>query len=177
MGETQENWATCQNGWNLHLKYHLQLKTEEDVGGSDLGLQRGRRQFTWRWKSKCFINKCLLGHEEIMGHREEFWQTDFPRFLPVYTPSSYYLIYGDSSLPGTGPLSTFFRQLERRSKFLPESFCPWLFSAQNKQHAKETLGGGRILFTYSRICGYISPHKVSNKMLAQYVWNAEWIYS
>lgn len=29
---------------------------------SCLGLQSGGRQFTWRWKSKRFINKCLLDH-------------------------------------------------------------------------------------------------------------------
>ena len=29
---------TCQNGHNPHLKYHLELKTEEDVGDSGLGL-------------------------------------------------------------------------------------------------------------------------------------------
>ena len=67
MRETQENWVTHQNGWNPHLKYHLQLKTKEDVGGSGLELQGGGRQFTWRWKSKC-----LLGLAEKVGHREEF---------------------------------------------------------------------------------------------------------
>ena len=52
----------------------------------------------------------MLGHTEAMGHREEFQQADFARFLPVYTPSSYYtvVICGDSSLPGTGLLSKLF---------------------------------------------------------------------
>ena len=31
------------------------------LGGSSLGPQRGERQLTWRWKSKCLVNKCLLG--------------------------------------------------------------------------------------------------------------------
>ena len=54
---------------NPHLKYHLQLKTKEDVGDSGLGLERGGREFIWRWKSKGFVNKCLLGQAETMGHR------------------------------------------------------------------------------------------------------------
>ena len=69
IGKILEDWVTCWNGWNPHLNYHLQLKTKEDVGGSGLGLQRAGRQFMWRWKSKCLINKCLLGCSETMGHR------------------------------------------------------------------------------------------------------------
>ena len=34
------------NDWNPHLEYHVQLKKKEDVGGSDLGLPRGKRQST-----------------------------------------------------------------------------------------------------------------------------------
>ena len=33
-------------------------------------------------------NKCFLGHEETIGHKEEFYQT--ARFFLVYTCSSYY---------------------------------------------------------------------------------------
>lgn len=32
MGETKENWVTHQTGPSLHLEYHLQLTTKEDVG-------------------------------------------------------------------------------------------------------------------------------------------------
>lgn len=46
MGETLENLITLQNGQSLHLKDHLQLKTEEGVRGSGLGLYRVDRQFT-----------------------------------------------------------------------------------------------------------------------------------
>ena len=35
MGETQENWVTCQNDWSPCLKYHPQLKTKEDVEGEE----------------------------------------------------------------------------------------------------------------------------------------------
>ena len=39
MGETKENWVTCQNGQNLHLKCDLQLKPKEDIedGESQFG--------------------------------------------------------------------------------------------------------------------------------------------
>ena len=46
--------------------YHFQLKTKEDVGGSGLRLQGGVRQLTWKLKSKCLVNKCLLGLTEKM---------------------------------------------------------------------------------------------------------------
>ena len=70
MKETQENWVTQQNGRNTHLTYHLWLEAKQDVVGSGSGLQRGGKQFTWIWKSKCLINKCLVGYVE--GAREEF---------------------------------------------------------------------------------------------------------
>ena len=48
-------------------KYHLQLKTKEDVEGGSLGLHRGGRQFTWKWRNKCLVNRCLLDQMEKMG--------------------------------------------------------------------------------------------------------------
>ena len=39
---------THQSGQNLHLKDYLQLKTKQDIGGSDLGLRKGGREFPWR---------------------------------------------------------------------------------------------------------------------------------
>jgi len=53
--------VTLQNGQNTHFKHHLQLKRKQDVGNSGLGIQEVRRLFIWRRKSKCVINKCLLG--------------------------------------------------------------------------------------------------------------------
>ena len=35
MGETQENGVTPQNSQRHHLKYHLWLKTKEDVEGGE----------------------------------------------------------------------------------------------------------------------------------------------
>ena len=51
------------------LKYYLQLKTKDGVGGRGMGLGKGERQFAQRWKRKCLVNKCLLGHAETMEHR------------------------------------------------------------------------------------------------------------
>ena len=61
MGETREKTAIHQNGPSPHLKHHLQLKTKEAVEGRHLGLQGGGRKFTWKWSSKCLVNKHLLG--------------------------------------------------------------------------------------------------------------------
>lgn len=55
---------------DLHLKHQLQLLAEEDVGDRGLVLWWGGKQLTWRWKSKCLVNKCLLGQAETMGHRD-----------------------------------------------------------------------------------------------------------
>ena len=54
-GRDKDNSCTHQNVPNLHLKNRLQLKTEEDAGDRGLGLQRERRQFTWRWKCHCVV--------------------------------------------------------------------------------------------------------------------------
>lgn len=54
---------------NFTLNIIFSKKTKEDVGGSDLGFQTEERQFTWRWKSKRLMNKCLLGSAETMEHR------------------------------------------------------------------------------------------------------------
>ena len=57
-------------------------KKKEDVGGSGLGLKKGRRQCPWRYKNKYLVNEFLLGHEEA-------WEigilTDFSSFLHIYT--------------------------------------------------------------------------------------------
>lgn len=36
--------------------------TETEEGrGTGVGLQRGGRQFKWRWENKCLVNKCSAG--------------------------------------------------------------------------------------------------------------------
>ena len=62
---------TLSNDQSPYLKYHFSLETKEDAQCSCLGLQRRERKFPQRWKSRCLVNKCLLGHSETMGHREE----------------------------------------------------------------------------------------------------------
>ena len=44
------------------------LPSAKDKRDSGLGLQK-QRPFTLRWKSKCLINKWLMGHAETMGHK------------------------------------------------------------------------------------------------------------
>ena len=45
-------------------------KDKNDVGVSDLGLQDWKSK--WGWKTKCLLNKCLLGYAGTIGHGEEF---------------------------------------------------------------------------------------------------------
>ena len=67
MGETQENGATHQNGGSCSLKYHLQLQTAEGAGGRGLGLQRGGRHLTRRWKSKCLVERNGLSKDPLQS--------------------------------------------------------------------------------------------------------------
>ena len=69
MGETQANWVTHQNGWNPHLKYTFQLKTDFEVMVRDF---KGKEGHSSRGKSKCLVNKCFLCHLETMGYRDGF---------------------------------------------------------------------------------------------------------
>ena len=55
IGETQENYPP--NGQNHHFKHHLQLKSQEDVEGNGLGLQRWRRLLT---EKSVFGMSCLV---------------------------------------------------------------------------------------------------------------------
>lgn len=61
------------NGRNPHLKYYIQLKTNEDVGGGGLGHQKNGRQFLWRWESKCLVDKSLWEHEVTNGTQREIF--------------------------------------------------------------------------------------------------------
>ena len=44
MGDTQNNWITLEIGPNHHFKYHLQLKTEEDVEDGGKSVMRGYQE-------------------------------------------------------------------------------------------------------------------------------------
>lgn len=83
MGETLENWATCQNGWNPHLKYHLKLKRKEDVGASGLGLQRGRKAIHTEMKKQMFDKQMFAGpYRNNEAQKGIFTNTAIARFLP-----------------------------------------------------------------------------------------------
>ena len=56
IGETQENYPP--NGQNHHFKHHLQLKSQEDVEGNGLGLQRWGRLLTE--ESVCGCRVCWV---------------------------------------------------------------------------------------------------------------------
>ena len=101
-GEKSKSLITCTCGRdsgktqlikiaeNFTLNTVFSQRQKRIVEGGGLGLQRGGRQLTQRGKSKYSVNKCLLGHSETMRHRQEFQQTDLPKFFSVSTPSSYF---------------------------------------------------------------------------------------
>ena len=88
-----------------------------------------------------FDKQMLLGLWETVGARRSL--TDFarfpcvakwPRLLPIIVVSP------DDALPGTGPLSLFFRQLEGSSVFLPESLGPDCFQLKITHIPKRHFG-------------------------------------
>ena len=123
---------------SLYFKYHLQWKPKEDVGNRNLGLQRGGKQLTWRWKNKYLISKCLLGPWRDNWTQSGLWCLRLSpttgahihcRCLWWELPSSNRPSFLNSSSNWWG---------EDRSKFFPEPFVCWLFSTQNNLHTKET---------------------------------------
>ena len=69
--------SNSPNGPNPHLKYHLQLKTKEDVGGSGLGFIRGGGN-SHRDRKANVARPC-----RDSGTQRGIL-TDFARFLSVY---------------------------------------------------------------------------------------------
>ena len=80
-----------------------------------MGLRKGERQFAQRWKRKCLVNKCLLGHVETMEHRVDTIQACPPRPLNIQ-PTLFVGVSGDISIQGTGPPSKFVLKLKRKVK-------------------------------------------------------------
>lgn len=120
-GETQENWVTPPNDPSSRSKHHLQLKDKRDAGvirdfkrgkATDIGMVS--QALVNRWKSKHYQTDSLSRAE---NGTQRGVLTDSARCLPVHTPDSYSRCYGDGSPPGTGPLSTFSRQLEAGQRF------------------------------------------------------------
>ena len=91
-----------------------------------MGLQRGRRQCTWRWKTKYFGEQIFAGLAETIIHREKFWKS-----LPVSPLTTYLIptvvIYGNIVFLGQVFCLCSFKQLRERSKILPKSLPNWLF--------------------------------------------------
>ena len=69
--------------------------------GRGLGLEKEGRQLTWKWKSKCLVNKCFLGHMETDSDTQNGILKNRLSWVPpclaylVHTT----LIYCDSSVP------------------------------------------------------------------------------
>lgn len=56
--------------------------------GKESGASEGKKAIHRKMKkSKCLANKCLFGHPETMGPREDFVHTGLVKFLPVYHAS------------------------------------------------------------------------------------------
>ena len=97
-----------------------------------------------------------------MGHRSSNRQTYLNSSLSPHLVHTSAIHLGHGSLPGIGPLSSFFTQLGKRLKFLPESFEPWLFSPWNNLYAKETFWGGKFTKVYDV---YISVIYIQNDVI------------
>ena len=91
-----------------------------------MGLQRGRRQCTWRWKTKYFGEQIFAGLAETIIHREKFWKS-----LPVSPLTTYLVptvvIHGNTVFLGQVFCLCSLKQLRERSKILPKSLPNWLF--------------------------------------------------
>lgn len=82
-----------------------------------------------------------------MGHSEEFSMADCAGFLRVYVPHSYDSdSYGDSVSWTKAPIH--FRQLERWSELLPQSFGAWFFHLEIITIPKRYFWGGKICPPY-----------------------------
>ena len=111
---------TVQSEQNPHLKYCFYLKTKDDVGGIGLGPQRGRKQFTWRWKNNYLGKDCFLGWQ-TMGRRVDSALCCFPQHTWL---TFFARVAGEGSIPGTEPLSKFFQAVKEKIKV-----SSWVFLA------------------------------------------------
>ena len=70
------------------------------------GMQSSKRMK----KSKCLVNKCLLGHSETIGARRRMIKQGLLGSSLSTIPSSYHnvVIYGDNALPGASPVNSFY---------------------------------------------------------------------
>ena len=132
---------------------HSELKRR----GRILGLQRGGRQFTWRWPNKCLVNKCFLRHAETVGHRRSLVFKSSQITPP--TPSPYSVVIPDDSvLPGPDPLSKFFQSVKVKN-----SSGAFLFFKNNQPEIilmlKRHIQGEKVLFPYSVLAEFFDLQK------------------
>lgn len=83
-------------------------------------------------KSECLVNKCLLGLKKQWDRERTV--TDFAQVLPCLSHLVHLILLLSMAIAPFLEQVHYvnsFRQLGRRSKFLPKFFGPWLFSAEN----------------------------------------------
>ena len=122
---------------------------KEDVEGSGWEPQRVKMQFTWIAKQMSgkhiFAGLCRdNGSHRDSESQSRLWSLSPVEFLHPHRAQIFADISGDSSILGNPLHLNSFRQLGGISRFLPNSFESWFFSAQNNPHAKETFQGGKF---------------------------------
>ena len=73
-----------------------------------------RKAIHMEMEKQMLVNKCFLGYAETVGHRVDSDVTPVTLLRHHTHPTFFAHISEDCSVPGTGPLSKFFRQLRGR---------------------------------------------------------------
>ena len=140
----------------LTLNNIFKLKTKGDVGDGGLELRRGWGQFTLRWKSKCLINKCLLG--SAVQRDTEWTLTSRPCWVSL-TDMAHILCRSSLLIALFWVQALYLKKIflvKGRSEFLPESLGPWCFQLEII-HMPETFWGGKIC---SPTQAYLNEYKL-----------------
>ena len=129
MNRRKSNLILCLWGMHISLRFqrqgnkmrymcHPELR-RRDFRGRECNSQEDER-------SKCLVDSvCWAAQKQWDQERTLVKQVLLGSSLSTTFSSYNIVIYGDSSLPGAGPLSlNSFRWLRGRSKFLPEPFAP-----------------------------------------------------
>ena len=85
------------------------------------------------------VNRCFMGQAETLGHGGGTLVSDPTEVPAPHLALCLAKISADTSTWGGAFNLKLFRSLGRRSKFLPESFDPLLFSAQKNLNTTATL--------------------------------------
>ena len=123
MERLRKNEELAKMAKALNLKNHPQVKTKENVAV-------GVSNFTGKEGNSHEDGKANICWASIDNGTQSRILTAFTGFLPVHTRGSHHS-YLRWHLPSwSRSFLHSFMQLGRRSKVLPESFGPWLFSAK-----------------------------------------------